>query len=1249
MTGKKQLRPILILCLLALSTILLSAVGPLAAGTDAFTLTTNVSPPGSGTVSVNPPGPYQENDVVSLTATAQPGYTFDRWVLNDSSKWWDTGWDYRVEVTSAANGVARRNKPAEFPVNFTQLWQSLGTSGTLDPNSIRVVEVDGSDNVIDDAVPFQFDRAADYHAANKAAGTVVLIMKGNTGAGATRLYHIYFDVTGKGFPAPNVPAQVTLNEQKDEAQDAYRLVNNTGTQFIHKHLGGVSSYNDANGNDWVSWNKMTGSSGANRGIPNVGGGSNYGIFHPGTGKTMTPTIVNQGPIKVTLHFVLTKGGSCDKQRWEGMYEIYPDYTTFTLLKACKSSVVNYPFWFLYEGTPGGQLDLQTDLITFSDGKQIKANQSHNADLGGEEWAYVTDPNVGNGGRSIFFVNETGDQISDYYTADGSGVMTILGFGRGGATPLLPNDSAPRRFIFGLMNETAFEDAKSVIHNAYQPLNADVGVARARAGASLGNSNPAQLTITGDHSVTAVFKAATYTVTVGATPNGVGTVTKSPNNTTYNHGDKVTLTAEPTASGYHFAGWTGDATGMTNPIELTVTKNMVIIANFAQTFTVTTSANPPAGGSVTLDPAGGNYAPGTQVTISATANSGYTFTGWSGDAGGTSSSQVITVNGNMNIIANFGQGQYTFNATSAGNGAVDWTPKKALYAPGEQIAVIAIPDQGYTFSEWTGDIQSTVQPLYFPIQGNTTVVGHFVAMQSYTVNVTVPGGGGSVNKSPAGPTYPTGTDVTLTAVPDAGKRFVQWGGDLSGTELEKTVKVTSNLNITATFADDGHPLNVTISPANGGVVFKNPDQTFYAAGTSVTLTAVPETGFTFAGWSGAATGTNPSTTVVVPEGGASVTATFNAPGPFTLNVTTGGTGTGKVTVSPVKTEYAYGEIVKLTAVPDANMVFDGWSGDASGAQNPLSVTMNGDKDIVALFKTHSEGPFSDQFDSCELESAWQWVNPLNDGTFRLAGTTLEITVPEGTSHNVWRTGNDAPRVMQSANHGVNGDFDYIVKFDSEVTQNAQMQGLVIEETAERFARFDFEFNGSTLKAYAATLMDGSSRPRFTDSTITPADAVYMRVSRTAGTWAMYYSSDGETWKTAGSFKNFELNVQRVGLFAGNVTSGGQTPAHTAVVDYFHNVAQGPMAGDRPLLDIKTDGSGSVSTNPPLSQLACGQTVTLTASPGLNATFSGWSGDVTGTQPTVTLLLTGPKTVTATFTGSGSTQYYLLLPSVLRSSP
>ena len=419
MSRKVQLRFLLIVCLVAVGAALLPSARPLGAAPDAFGLTVNVNPAGKGSVNVSPPPPYGNGQTVTLTATPITGWMFDKWVLASDLVWWDNNWDYRVEVTAAAAGFARKNKPAEFELNFTQLWSSLGKTGALDPNSIRVVEVDANDAVIDAAVPFQFDQAGDYNATNKAAGTLVLIMEGNTAAGASRTYHVYFDVTGKGFAPPSVPPQVTLTDGLiDEGDAAYKITTPNGEYYFHPKGGGFSSLDDADGNDWINYNKtVSGNGGTFRGIPNAVSPNNGGHFHPGS-KNMVTTLVNQGPLKVTLH-VIEKKAPVSRDKWEGQFEIYPNYTVFTMLTA------PYAYWVLYEGTPGGQLQTNSDFVVRNDGTQTLTSVAWEGDLEPEEWAYFVDPVVE---RAIYFASHTNDDKTDSYAQQGN-LMTKLGFGR----------------------------------------------------------------------------------------------------------------------------------------------------------------------------------------------------------------------------------------------------------------------------------------------------------------------------------------------------------------------------------------------------------------------------------------------------------------------------------------------------------------------------------------------------------------------------------------------------------------------------------------------------------------------------------------------------------------------------------------------------------------------------------------------------------------------------------------------------
>ena len=85
--------------------------------------------------------------------------------------------------------------------------------------------------------------------------------------------------------------------------------------------------------------------------------------------------------------------------------------------------------------------------------------------------------------------------------------------------------------------------------------------------------------------------------------------------------------------------------------------------------------------------------------------------------------------------------------------------------------------------------------------------------------------------------------------------------------------------------------------------------------------------------------------------------------FVLNVTVLPDGAGQV--APSEGEFSLGEVVELVPSANDNYEFEKWTGDWGGIENPLSVTMNIDKTIVANFKlmdSDSDG-VTDDIDTC----------------------------------------------------------------------------------------------------------------------------------------------------------------------------------------------------------------------------------------------------------------------------------------------
>jgi hypothetical protein len=382
--------------------------------------------------------------------------------------WADATRQFRLPVTAGGGGFDRSEKPAELPVNFTTALSSIGRSGSLDENSLRVVEVDAGGNVLDLDVPWQFDKDADFNAASKASGTIILILKGTTASSQDRYYDVYFALSGGSYVPATVTPQVTFTDNvQDAGQASYKLETAGGTYYYHKQGAGFSSWLDADGNDWLSFDPTPGSGGAGefRGIPN----SCYpeGYFHPGK-TSSTSSVVSQGPLKVTYR------STTNDNLWECVWEVFPRYARMTMVKA------DHPFWLLYEGTPGGSIESSTDFMTFSDGTVKALSETWTGELSGDEWVYFSDPNTAGSGRSLYLALHENDSFTDsYFTL--SEAMTVWGFGRDNVTPYLT--PVPKHMTIGLTDGTGYSASAKTIRGAYKPLTPVAGTLEERSAAS----------------------------------------------------------------------------------------------------------------------------------------------------------------------------------------------------------------------------------------------------------------------------------------------------------------------------------------------------------------------------------------------------------------------------------------------------------------------------------------------------------------------------------------------------------------------------------------------------------------------------------------------------------------------------------------------------------------------------------------------------------------------------------------------
>ena len=140
-----------------------------------------------------------------------------------------------------------------------------------------------------------------------------------------------------------------------------------------------------------------------------------------------------------------------------------------------------------------------------------------------------------------------------------------------------------------------------------------------------------------------------------------------------------------------------------------------------TYTVTINAE--TGGSVSTT--GGSYLEGSSFDVSATANSGYTFNGWSD--GETSANRTIVVTSDISITARFIRLKYELDVSIIGEGTVreEIVPSNSTeYDSGTTIKLTPIPADGWKFSNWTGGISSTDDPLTIQLNDNLSITANF---------------------------------------------------------------------------------------------------------------------------------------------------------------------------------------------------------------------------------------------------------------------------------------------------------------------------------------------------------------------------------------------------------------------------------------------------------------------------------------------------------------------------------------------
>ena len=483
------------------------------------------------------------------------------------------------------------------------------------------------------------------------------------------------------------------------------------------------------------------------------------------------------------------------------------------------------------------------------------------------------------------------------------------------------------------------------------------------------------------------------------------------------GSTITLT-ETTNTGYVFDHWGGSCTGTHTTCSVYMGGNRTVAGDFVTAGTNSLVVTVSGAGTVTGG--GVNCSNGAEctvdepsdakVTLTETPADGYAFAGWSQDCAGVQPTCSVEMSDTHAVTATFtpvvpvllsvnGAGTITGPGMACGPGPATCNGSAT---PDTTIEFTATPTTTGGTVSWIGCTTAsgtlcTVEVGTDPIAVTATFSGGTTggggSGSFVTLSVSVTGNGVVTTTSTSGPaiwctasggsgctaTVQQNTSVQLHAIPASGLSgdFQGWGGSCtSGLSTTCTLVMASAKTAIAGFAGSYSTVQLTGSVSGSGTISGGglKCSTTGSAGCSspepvnarIDLTATPNAGNAFSGWSGACSGSAATCTVLM-SAAESVSATFTASSgggggggsdtdALSIVVDGGGTvtaGTTKCSSTGAKpigctANIQDGTAVPIKATPLKGYKFAGWKGACAGTKTTCTLTLNGDASVQATF-------------------------------------------------------------------------------------------------------------------------------------------------------------------------------------------------------------------------------------------------------------------------------------------------------------
>ncbi len=471
--------------------------------------------------------------------------------------------------------------------------------------------------------------------------------------------------------------------------------------------------------------------------------------------------------------------------------------------------------------------------------------------------------------------------------------------------------------------------------------------------------------------------------------------------------------------------------------------------------------------------------------------------------------------------------------------------------------------------------------------SASIVSNAYCGLAYNLSITVNGTGTTSPKPGITPIEQyTQIGIYAYAVSGSGQAFSHWSGDVNSMNESVSVFMDGDKSITANFVPGDWDFTLNKTGDSQGFIFPSPGVYSYLDGRYAHASLSNSSKAYFNGWSGDATGYAPNISVLM-DAHKTVSASFTSTG-YQLTFHTQGSGYIDGFWGSEPYYYASGASFTLRAQPGMVHRFDHWEGDLPAGTDPYSaslpVVMDQDRDITAVFLLDAK-TLTIVIDGAGSTNPEGSASPGTQYVFATGQTTcVNALVSAGVAFSHWEGD------IGGANPN---NLNICITMDQDRTLNAH------------FVEADWNL---TLQASG-------------NGTTNPVPGVYGYVNDAQPYISMQLLPGGN------AFTGWTGDI-------GNNPSAAN--GFSVTMDRHRTITANFAPGNWTLTLDKADSggaNGSLSMSPGVYSYLDKQTAHIAANTNSSAFFAGWTGDVTETNPALSMTMDGNKSVTANFDSTG----------------